>query len=71
MNRGLVNKETLFQNRPISQRNQKIASKKNLRNGTMTESRQKPTLSDRFRCWKCGLYQGDVEICSGCNYSNS
>lgn len=75
MNQGLVNKEILFQNRTIDQKNNNIASKpkKNRRDNTKNAVKHKnrTTISDRFRCWRCGLYQGDVEICSRCNYGNS
>jgi len=23
---------------------------------------------NRFRCWTCGLYKGDAEICRGCSH---
>lgn len=60
-----INKEiSTQQSREIKPKSKALEQNRNVRQES--NSAQSKRTSSRFRCWTCGLYQGDAELCLRC-----
>lgn len=48
----------------IIKNDKKSSYDKNNKNNKMKKNK----IINRFKCWSCGLYQGDSELCSHCEF---
>ena len=69
-NKGLVNKIALFQiqNRlsPVPEVRRISDEHRSIKKNQTPELKE--ILKSKFKCWTCGLYKGDAELCKSCTH---
>lgn len=66
---GLVIKKALIQRKELNEpKLQSINKKTKIQRKVIQNNKgRKPS---RFRCWTCGLYQGDADLCKSCKHDS-